>query len=87
MELCKSAEAHKQLEFFEEYGHTTATTLRLTKPYWGKGYVVVGDAWFGSVKCAYELLKRETFSVMNVKNAHKFFPKAEIRAKMKERGD
>ena len=67
-------ETMAQTEFTNELGSTTAVSLRLTKPYWATGRLVLGDAWFGSVKCCNELLKRGLFSIMVVKNNHKLFP-------------
>ena len=57
-----------------EYGATTAMTLHLTEPYHGSGRCVIADSWFGSVKCASELLRRGLYSIMLVKTAHKYFP-------------
>lgn len=56
------------------------------KPYEGRGAVLVADSWFGSVKTACELLKRGTFSVMNVKVASKNFPKKTLKALELTRG-
>ena len=36
---------------------TTTTTIRLTQPYHGSGRRVIAEIWFGSVKCASELMK------------------------------
>lgn len=58
---------------------TTATTLRVSEPYMGQGKILVGDSWFGSVKSAAELLKRGTYSVLNVKTASKLYPKKVIK--------
>ena len=40
-----------------------------------EGMVVIGDADFGSVPAAYLLAKQGKGCILNVKNAHKFFPK------------
>ena len=79
-EISEGAEIDRKKEFTDQYGATTATTLRLCKPWWGSGRTLVGDAWFGSYKCAYQLLERGVFSVMNVKNNSKRFPKKELQA-------
>ena len=38
--------------YFGEYGHTTATSLRLCENWFGSDRVVYGDSWFASVKLA-----------------------------------
>lgn len=43
-----------------------------------QGRVVIADSWFGQVSCALQLFKRGLFCIMNVKNATKGYPKAEI---------
>ncbi len=48
-------------------GHTCATTLRLTKPFWKNGDILIGDSWFGSLKTCEELLDVGVYSVLNVK--------------------
>ena len=58
-----------------EYGATTATILHLTEPYHGSGRCVIADSWFGSVKCASELMRQGLYSIMLVKTAHKDFPR------------
>eukprot|EP00963_Diacronema_lutheri_P005167 scaffold391_cov412-Pavlova_lutheri.AAC.4 len=62
-------------EFFAEFGTTTATTLRLMKPFFGSGHVCLGDSWFGSVKTCCALLERGVYSVLNVKTAHRVIPR------------
>ena len=62
-------------EFVKPFGATTATTLRLMQPYHGKGSREIADSWFGSVKCASELMKQGLYCIMLVKTAaHKDFP-------------
>ena len=46
-EVVEGKEMDQLKSWFEEYGHTTATTLRVTQPYHGTGRYVVADAWFG----------------------------------------
>lgn len=62
-------------------------TLRLAEPWYGSARLVVADAWFGSFKCAYELLNRGVFSVMNVKTCRKRFPLKQLKEAMHTRGD
>ena len=64
VEIQEGAEAHRLQEWFDEYGHTTATSLRLLKPWfkgprrpeepWYKGpdqrlRACYGDSWFMGV--------------------------------------
>ena len=37
--------------------------------------MLIADSWFGSVACAIALFKHCIYSVMNVKTAHKGYPK------------
>lgn len=76
-----------QKEFVQEMGATAAVTLRITRPYWGQGRILVADAWFGSYKLAYALLEKGWYSVMNVKNNTKHFPKKKLIAACPDRGD
>lgn len=85
-EVFEGAQKMKHKEFVQEWGGGTAMTLRLTRPYWGQGKIVVGDSWFGSTRCAYNLLLHSTFAVLNVKTAHKGFPKDILKAACTERG-
>ena len=48
---------------------------------------MVADAWFGSYKVAFLLRQRDLFVIMNVKTAHKRFPKDLLKSMVKERGD
>ena len=67
-ELVEGKETDRQKEFVNEYGHCTAVTLRMTKPYWGSGRVLIGDSFFGSFKAAVLLKQRGIYMVGNVKN-------------------
>ena len=71
LEICKGKETHAGLEFFKEkardgveYGHTTATTLRLVKPWFGTGKIVVADSWFGSVQTATAHIPTTSISII-----------------------
>lgn len=86
-EVVEGKEVDKLKAWFEEFGHTTSTTLRVTQPYHGTGRYLVADAWFGQLKCAYALRKLGLFSIMNVKNNHKRFPKKIILDKLATRDD
>ena len=59
----------------------------MTAPYHGSGRYLVADAWFGQFKCAYALRKLGLFSIMNVKNNHKRFPKHLILDHLSKRDD
>ena len=76
-----------QKEHVKSFGATTATTLRLTEPYHGTCKRIIGDSWFGSVKCATELLKRGLFSIMLMKTTHNDFPKDLLGESDLERGE
>mmetsp|Transcript_39427 Transcript_39427/g.86671 ORF Transcript_39427/g.86671 Transcript_39427/m.86671 type:complete len:146 (-) Transcript_39427:203-640(-) len=52
----------------------------MCEPFFSLGRVLVADSWFGSVACALALCKYVFFMVMNVKTAHKNFPKDELLA-------
>ena len=56
MELNEGKEKMQHKRFTKELGATAATSLRLTKPYWGSLRTVLGDSWFGSVKTVLQLL-------------------------------
>eukprot|EP00963_Diacronema_lutheri_P001565 scaffold102_cov340-Pavlova_lutheri.AAC.22 len=78
MEPVKNATLMKGKEFVTELVTTKPTTLRLMKPFFGSGRVCLGDSWFGSVKTCCALLERGVYSVLNVKRAHRGFPKAAL---------
>ena len=66
-ELCEGAELEKTKKYVAEYNATTACTLRVTEPYHNEGRIVVGDAWFGSLRTAAALKERNTYAVLNLK--------------------
>ena len=74
IEICKGKETHAALDYFAQFGHTTATTLRLTKNWQGTGRVVAGDSWFASVKTAEALGDKGLFFVGDVKTATRRYP-------------
>ena len=74
MEMVEGQVRDRQKEFAGELGVTTATTLRMSKPWWGTGRIFVGDSWFASVKTAIEMKKRGCDFVGMVKTAHAGFP-------------
>lgn len=71
-------------EFNDIYPKSIALTLRMLKPFFSSGRVLVADSWFGSVACALALFKHGIFCVMNVKTATKDFPKDELMAEVDE---
>ena len=85
-EIVEGAEVDAKKEHVEEWGKTTATTLRLVKRWSGSGRIVLGDAWFGSYRTSVCLYKHGLFFVGNVKTAHKRFPKAKLKEKLQGRG-
>lgn len=78
-EIAEGKEKDAAKEYRDQVGATTATTLRLCKPYRGTGRMLVADSWFGSCNTA-EWLWDELgmYSVMAVKTGHRGFPKARI---------
>jgi len=78
-ELYEGKEAMKDREYCRDYQATTATTLRLVKPFKGLGKIAVADSWFGSVQSARGLYDElGTYAVLNVKTAHTGYPKKEL---------
>ena len=75
LELYEGRELMAEKEFADEYGATTATTLRLTAAYHGTGRIIVADSWFGSLKTVIALIKCGLYCNMLVKTAHKGFPR------------
>lgn len=66
----------------------TAQVLRLTEPWHGMGFLVVGDSAFASVQTAIELLRRGIFFEGLVKTAHRQYPKLFFQGwEFQERGD
>ena len=65
-----------------ELGATAACTVHLIELCHQAQYspkdLVIGDAWFRSVKTATELAKRDSASFLQVKMNHKLFPKEYI---------
>jgi hypothetical protein len=80
-------EVDAQKEYVAQYKATTACTLRITKPWHGSGRIVIGDAWFGSVRTVEELRDKGLYSVMCVKQGCAGYPKKELLEACKERGD
>ena len=50
-EVEDGAEKDRRKRYVDEYKPSTACTLRLREHWWATGRIVVGDAWFGSVRC------------------------------------
>ncbi len=86
-EIVEGAEIDEKKEFVEQWGKTTATTLRLMRRWWSTGKIGVADSWFASYKTAVALMKHGLFFVGNVKTAHKYFPKTWLKSQVKKRGD
>jgi hypothetical protein len=69
-------------------GATTACTCRITETVCqtssdGVCEVLLGDAWFGSVKTATETALRQKEGIFQVKIARKLYPRDEIQAMLK----
>jgi Transposase IS4 len=56
-EIDKGKKVMEKEKYRKDWGHTTATTLRLCEPYFGKKKILIADAWFGGLRCAYALLQ------------------------------
>ena len=83
-ELQEGKDLDNAKQYVEEYGATCALVLRMMEPFKGSGRVLIGDSWFGSVKTALLLYEWGLYSVLNVKTAHKFFPKQALFASLKD---
>ena len=80
LEICRGKEGMKVKRLQRELGATAAAcTVLLAEPHRQEQYspkdLVMGNAWFGSVKAATELAKRNSASILQVKTNHKPFPK------------
>lgn len=64
-------------------GASTATTLRLCRPFAGTGRLLIADSWFGSCNTA-EWLWDELglYCILAVKTGHRGFPKAKLVAEL-----
>lgn len=67
-------------KWVEDFGATTACTLRLVENWRGGGFIVIADSWFGSTRTAEELLELGFYSVLSIKRGCKDYPKAELLA-------
>lgn len=83
-EVYEGKEAMAKKEFCDRYPKSVALTLRMLKPFFSTGRVVIADSWFGSVACALALFAHGLFAVMNVKTATREYPKAELMAVVDE---
>ena len=83
MRLCAVACAASQ-KWFDEYGHTTATSLRLCEPWFDKKLVVYGDSWFASVKLAEAFMQRGLYFMGDVKTNTKRFPSEALATKVSQ---
>jgi hypothetical protein len=69
------------------YGKTAATTFHVTRLYHDKSRrILIGDAWFGSLRTAHLMRQAGLFSIFNVKNGSKGFPKKGLLAAVTEEG-
>lgn len=82
-EICEAADVMATKEYVSTWGATCATTLRLMSPFAGKGRILLGDAWFGSIRTAWSLKTlMGTYFIGVVKNSSKGYPKKELKEKM-----
>jgi len=85
-ELVDGADVDKHKKHVERHKATTACTLRLTEHWQSSGRIVVGDAWFGSVRTVEELLGIGLYSIMCVKQGSAGFPKDLVKGHMNREG-
>lgn len=86
-ELVEGAAVDRNKRFVQQFKATTACTLRVTEHWWASGRVVIGDAWFGSVRTVEELLDVGLYSIMCVKQGCAGYPRATLRQLLQNRGD
>ena len=86
-ELLEGKQVDARKAHVVEFGLSTATTIRLQQLWEGTFRTVVADSWFGSYCCAHAVRERGTLSVMNVKSAHKQYPKEFLKGQVAVRGD
>lgn len=77
-EVYEGKEAMAKKKYTTDYPKSVALTLRMLEPYFSTGRVLIADSWFGSVACALALFKHGVFAEMNVKTAHKDYPKEQL---------
>ena len=94
LDVQEGAKAMAYKDFNVEWGSQSdpsksiGCVLRLTLPWHNTGRIIIGDSWFGSVRCAIALLHYGLFCVMNVKTATKYYPKEALRVQIsKEKRD
>ncbi|KAJ3659781.1 hypothetical protein Zmor_011453 [Zophobas morio] len=84
MEINEGKDAMQEKRWQRELGAGTATTLRLTQKWHGTSRMIIGDAWFGSVKTTVELRKRGLYFLGIVKVATTNYPSKIIKSKCPE---
>jgi hypothetical protein len=78
LQFVESQDEQAQKRYVDE-GKAAAVTLRLTEPWHNKGpRIIIADAWFGGLPTAWSLMKRNLFSICNVKTHTKFVCKKEL---------
>ena len=66
--------AHDKQEYFSEYGHTIAQSLRLTKPWHHTGRIYGADSWFMGLRCVEALADHGIYGFGDVKTNTSGFP-------------
>ena len=77
----------KKIKYQSDFGATTACVLRMAEGFEDDsecGTIVMGDAWFGSVRAVTQLAKRSMDSIFQVKSNHGLFPKDFIEEALKD---
>jgi hypothetical protein len=87
MEFAEGKEVMCTKEYERAYGHTTATTLRLSTPWANTDRVIAGDSWFASFKCAVALMQELGLYFLGVvKTNTAGFPNSALDRCSKEKG-
>ena len=80
-EFQEGKDVMQHFEYITETNKSSAWLLRMTKRWHNmEGRTVIADAAFGQVRVAFALWKKGLYFIGNVKTAHKFFPKAELKS-------
>lgn len=85
-EFVEGAAVDRKKKWVAQHKATTACTLRLLEQWFGTGKVVLGDAWFGSVRTIEELLNSGLYGIMCVKQGCSGFPRAALTHLLQQRG-
>ena len=74
LEIVKGCGGSGDLPFEDQFGASTAATLRLVEPWLRTDRVVCGDSWFASVGTASALMRYNMIFIGVVKNVTREYP-------------